>query len=50
MADIIKGSDNIFEDLDFEPQEAANLKIRADLMLDIRKFIVAKKWTQAEAA
>jgi predicted XRE-type DNA-binding protein len=50
MTNIVKGGDNIFEDLGFEPQEAANLKIRADLMLDIRRFIISKKWTQAEAA
>ncbi|MBW4623670.1 MAG: helix-turn-helix domain-containing protein [Cyanosarcina radialis HA8281-LM2] len=50
MTNIVKASDNIFEDLGFDPQEAANLKIRADLMLDIRRFIIAKKWTQAEAA
>jgi predicted XRE-type DNA-binding protein len=50
MSDIIKGSSNIFEDLGFDRQEAANLKIRADLMLDLRKFIRSKNWTQAEAA
>ena len=36
---IIKGQDNIFEDLGFEPEEAANLKIRADLILDLQKYI-----------
>lgn len=50
MSDVIKGSSNIFEDLGFDSQEAANLKIRADLMLDLRQFIRSKKWTQAEAA
>ncbi len=50
MSDIVKGSSNIFEDLGFDSQEAANLKIRADLMLDLRKFIRSKNWTQAEAA
>jgi predicted XRE-type DNA-binding protein len=50
MIDIVKSSDNIFEDLGFDLQEAANLKICADLMLDIRRFIVSKNWTQAEAA
>jgi predicted XRE-type DNA-binding protein len=50
MSDVIKGSNNIFEDLGFDSQEAANLKIRADLMLDLRQFILSKKWTQAEAA
>jgi predicted XRE-type DNA-binding protein len=50
MSDVIKGSNNIFEDLGFDTQEAANLKIRADLMLDLRQFIQSKNWTQAEAA
>lgn len=50
MSDVIKGSSNIFEDLGFDSQEAANLKIRADLMLDLRKFIQSQNWTQAEAA
>jgi predicted XRE-type DNA-binding protein len=50
MTNIIKGSGNIFEDLGFDSQEAINLKIRADLMLDLRRFIQAQNWTQAEAA
>ena len=50
MSDILQGSSNIFEDLGFDTQEAANLKIRADLMLDLRQFIQSKNWTQAEAA
>ena len=47
---IIKGKDNIFEDLGFEPEEAANLKIRADLILDLQKYIKKQEWTQQEAA
>lgn len=50
MSDVVKGSSNIFEDLGFERQEAANLKIRADLMLDLKRFIRSQKWSQAEAA
>ena len=41
---------NIFEDLGFDKEEANNLTIRADLMLDLRKFIQSNNWTQAEAA
>jgi len=41
---------NIFEELGFDKEEASNLIIRADLMLDLRKFIQSKNWTQAEAA
>ena len=47
---MIKGQDNIFEDLGFEPDEAANLKIRADLILDLQKYIKKQGWTQQEAA
>ena len=48
--EISKGSENVFEDLGFAPEEAANLKIRADLMLDLRTFIENKGWTQAQTA
>jgi predicted XRE-type DNA-binding protein len=41
---------NIFEELGFDKEEANNLTIRADLMLDLRKFIQSNNWTQAEAA
>jgi predicted XRE-type DNA-binding protein len=50
MNNTVKGSNNVFEDLGFEKEEAINLKIRADLMLDLRKFILSRNWTQAEAA
>jgi predicted XRE-type DNA-binding protein len=36
--------------LGFSALEAANLKIRANLMLDLRQFIQDKNWSQAEAA
>jgi len=44
------GSDNVFEDVGFEGAEAANLRIRADLLLDLREYIRARGWTQAQAA
>jgi predicted XRE-type DNA-binding protein len=44
------GSENVFEDLGFEAEEAMNLRICADLMLDLRCFIQSQGWTQAEAA
>ena len=47
---ITQGSGNVFEDLGFDVEEAANLKIRADLMLDLRNYIEVKGWTQSEAA
>lgn len=46
----VRGSDDVFQDVGFAPEEAANLKIRADLMLDLRRYIQARRWTQAEAA
>jgi len=45
-----QGSDNVFEDLGFNTEEAANLKVRADLMLDLRQYIQGQGWTQAQAA
>lgn len=32
------------------PEESANLKIRADLMIALNDFIEAQGWTQVEAA
>lgn len=49
-AESYRGSENVFDDLGFEPAEAANLKIRADLMIDLRRYIEDQGWTQAEAA
>lgn len=45
-----RGSDNVFEDLGFNTEEAANLKVRADLMLDLRQYIQQRSWTQEQAA
>ena len=47
---IIHGCDNVFEDLGFSAVEAANLKVRADLLLDLRQYIHDQRWTQAQAA
>jgi predicted XRE-type DNA-binding protein len=47
---ITRGRDNVFDDVGFEAVEAANLRIRADLLLDLREYIRARGWTQAEAA
>ncbi len=41
---------NVFVDLGYPPEEAAILQMRADLMSDLRKFIRAKRLTQAKAA
>ncbi len=50
MSNLTKGSDNVFKDLGFGDEEAVNLKIRADLMISLQKFIKSQQWTQAEAA
>ncbi|WP_310411511.1 helix-turn-helix transcriptional regulator [Chamaesiphon sp. OTE_8_metabat_110] len=52
MSDIsvTNGSDNVFEDVGFEPLEAAELKLRADLIIKLQRFIRSRNWTQAEAA
>ncbi len=47
---LTRGSSNVFVDVGFEAEEAANLKIRADLLLDLREYIRSRGWTQAEAA
>ncbi len=47
---IFNSSGNVFVDLGFSPEETAVLKMRADLMADLRKFIKAKKLTQVKAA
>jgi predicted XRE-type DNA-binding protein len=48
--EVTKGSDNVFEDLGFSPTEAMNLKIRADLIIELHSFILDKGWNQSEAA
>jgi len=47
---VVKSSGNVFSDLGYSPDEAAILQMRADLMADLRKFIKAKRLTQARAA
>jgi predicted XRE-type DNA-binding protein len=48
--DIVNSTGNVFLDLGYSPDEAAILQMRADLMADLRKWIKAKKLTQAKAA
>ncbi len=43
-------TDNIFEDLGFDKLEAANMKIRAELLLEIREHIRKNGLKQKEAA
>ena len=43
-------TDNIFEDIGFDKQEAANMKVRAVLLLEIREYIRKKGLKQKDAA
>ena len=47
---IRRGSGNVFADLGFPPQEAANLQLRSDLMIQLRKCLSSRHLTQAGAA
>jgi predicted XRE-type DNA-binding protein len=47
---IRRSTGNIFRDLDFDPEEAENLKLRSDLMIALSKMIKARRLTQAKAA
>lgn len=45
-----RGSANVFADLGFDKAEAANLKLRADLMMRIEDFYRKSGMTQSQAA
>src|SRR6185295_14283842 len=47
---IRRSTGNVFSDLGFSEDEAENLKIRSDLMIELTKLIKAKELTQAAAA
>ena len=49
-ATVIKSSGNVFADLGFTPEEAAVLKLRSDLMANVRDSIAKHGWTQSDAA
>ena len=42
--------DDAWEALEFDPQEAANLRARSELMMQIEAIIKQQAWTQADAA
>ncbi len=51
MATTVENSSgNVFTDLGFEPEEALNLKVRSDLMIEISKLIEERGLTQTTAA
>jgi len=45
-----RSSGNVFSDLGFDEHEAENLKIRADLMIELTSLIEAQGFTQSAAA
>src|SRR5690242_7825208 len=45
-----RGSGNVFTDVGFPPDEAANLQARSDLMIQLRKRLDALRVTQHQAA
>jgi predicted XRE-type DNA-binding protein len=47
---IRRGSSNVFRDLGFPSGEAAHLKVRSDLMIEVQKAISSRGIKQAEAA
>jgi predicted XRE-type DNA-binding protein len=49
-AKIRRGSGNVFRDLGFAPEEAANLQARSTLMIQLRKRLEALGVTQVQAA
>ena len=46
----VRRSDNVFRDLGFPAAEAESLRLRAELMVQIRRLIESRKLTQAAAA
>lgn len=46
---IERSSGNVFRDLGFEPKEAESLRLRAQLMAELRRLIEARKLTQGAA-
>jgi predicted XRE-type DNA-binding protein len=46
----VRSSGNVFEDLGFDPAEAAVLQMRSNLMGDLRAYIEKNGLTQIEAA
>lgn len=47
---IERSSGNVFTDLGFPPEEAANLLVRSDLMIQLRKRLDHLKLSQRQAA
>lgn len=47
---IQRSSGNVFRDLGFEAKKAESLRLRAELMVEVRRLIEGRKLTQRSAA
>ena len=47
---ITRSRGNVFRDLGFAPEEAEHLRLRSQLMIELRKLIEARGLTQKQAA
>ncbi len=45
-----RSTGDVFREIGFPPEEAENLRIRSELMIQVRKILEARKRTQARAA
>jgi predicted XRE-type DNA-binding protein len=45
-----RSAGNVFRDLGFGPKEAESLKLRAELMVELKRLIQVRKLTQSSAA
>ena len=45
-----RSTGNVFRDLGFPPDEAAHLRIRSELLIQLQKIISSRRLKQAEAA
>jgi len=50
MVKVIESSGNVFEDLGFEGSEAENLRLRSELMIELKRIIDVQQLTQTRAA
>lgn len=49
-AKVRRGSGNVFRDLGFSAEASESMRLRAELMIQIRRLIEARELTQAAAA
>jgi predicted XRE-type DNA-binding protein len=47
---IQRSSGNVFRDVGFPPGEAENLRLRSELMIQVRRILESRKLTQAAGA